>query len=143
MYNLTFGCHNYLVNLELLSKMRFDALSRRIDSFCLSNARKTTCNRTVCIACMRRNHCTWPDARGVQKAPKLANLRFTLGSPFLLEALNFPTSCFSRLSSTWPLLIHESLDRRTPPILCFPRLTRPVAFCDALITLSLNPSFPS
>ena len=58
-------------------------------------------------------------------------------------ALNFPTSCFSRLSSTWPLLIHESLDRRTPSILCFPRLTRPVAFCDALITLSLNPSFPS
>ena len=67
----------------------------------------------------------------------------TLGSPFLLEALNLPTSCFSRSSSTRPSLIHESLDRRTPSRLCFPWSTRAVAFCDAFMTLSFKPDFPS
>ena len=47
----------YLENFELLSKMRFEDVSRRIDCFCLSSARRTTCSRTMCMAHMKLKQC--------------------------------------------------------------------------------------
>ena len=49
----------HLENFELLSKMRFEDVSRRIDCFCMSSARRTTCRRTMCMAHMKLKQCTY------------------------------------------------------------------------------------